>query len=67
MISYCTKYHTCSFLLFEDRRKLIVTLINVDTGTQKSNDLSKVTLAEQGPEPIYSIYIKLLPQEASCP
>lgn len=38
--------------------------INEDTGTQKLNDLSKVTPGDQGLEETYSIYITLLLKEA---
>ena len=45
-------------------KKLVSPFNNVDPGTRNSNDLPKVTPGKQGLEPIYSIFINLLPEEA---
>lgn len=53
--------------LWRQEKSYYCSLINVDTGTQKLNDLPKVTPGKQGLEPIYSISINLFPKKASCP
>lgn len=50
--------------LWRQGRNYYLPFINEDTGTQKLNDLSKVTPGDQGLEATYSIYITLLLKEA---